>query len=532
MTFEKLLEQYVAKEDVEEEDVRDFFASPNERVRLVARHAVAQTAIRDALSAAASLGREQQYADSTTLSTIELLAGISDVDEPYAETLKQQGLQAVKNGQFESAMRYLHMTVNRGVLASNQRAARARRVMRYAYDSETEAALDTLARHFSPPRGRPSIDPPLRLVILCSAVQDEDGPTVITCKSAVHFRNAGFDVEVVSTETVVSANSRMSQRLKQLGIPFYPVVGETFEQKVRWLLSYFDDCPANAIFSTVQVHDMLGKLVGCVGVAPVQVYGCLTIEPLVGKYDLLIQGVSARQETQTRWPGRSRYFGTPHAMAEEIDAARPLSRAALDVPEDAVLFATFGRMTKCDKPEYLEALGRILKAEARAWLVLAGRDDFGVVESIADYFQRLGVGARVRYLGRRQQDGPRLLKTIDVYCDPYPWPGGQSLLDAMYAGLPIVAMRAACDPNLDPTGCGPTSALAEALLDGVVELAPPGGVDDYVRIARAYIADTELRARAGRRARAKVTRDSSMQRWAAKCSEAIGELVLSKANTS
>lgn len=531
MTFEELIKRHAAKEDVDAEEVCDFFASPNRRERLIARDAVGNTLLRRTLTAFAELAREQDFADSTTLSAIECLGGFADVDEAYAETLKQRGLHAVRNDRFEDAVRLLQMTMIRAVLASNRREARARRVMRYAYDLEIDAALEKLARRFSPPSGRLSTEAPLRLAILCSAVQDEDGPTVITVKSAGHFRNLGFDVGVVSTETRASAGSRMSRQLQQLDIPFYPAIGETFEQKVRWVLSHFAEHPANAVFSTIQVHDALGTLVGCVGLAPVQVYGCLTIEPLVGKYDLLVQGVSAKQEIQTRWPGKSRFFGTPFAMDAEIDAARPLPRASLDLPEEAIVLATFGRMAKCDKPEYLVALGRILKAEPRAWLVLAGRDDFAVLGSITEYFEKAGVVERVRYLGRRQEDGPQLLKTVDIYCDPHPWPGGQSLLDAMYAGLPIVAMRAAKDAQLDPTGCGPTTAMAEILLDGVVELAPAGGVDDYVRIAREYIADADLRARAGHNAREKVLQDCSMRRWAASCGAAITELVLGKARS-
>ena len=456
----------------------------------------------------------------------------SSDDERAAETLKRRGLAAAAAGRFEEAMIALQMAANYGVLASNRSEPRARRVMRYAYDAEIEAALELLARRFEAPAGRRGTEPPLRLAVLCSAVQDEDGPTVVTCKAALHLRDAGFDVEVVSTETVSSATSRMSLQLAELGIPFFPAAGQTFEEKVRWLLAHFTAHPANAVLSTVQVHDLLGKLVGCIGVARVQAYGCLTIEPLSGKYDLIVQGLSPAQETQTHWPGRSRYFGTPFAMAEEIDRAQPLPRASLGVPGDALLLATFGRMTKCDKPEYLEALARILQGEPRAWLMLAGRDDFGVVASIERHFRARGAGDRVRYLGKRQAEGPRLLKTVDVYCDTYPWPGGQSLLDAMYAALPIVAMRAASDPDLDPNRCGPTSAYAEVMLGGVIELAGAGNVDEYVRIALAYCADADLRARAGQAAREKVRRVCGMERWAQTFGQAIAELVLTKARAS
>ena len=504
MTFEQLLARSAAKEDVGEEDVQNFLTSSNERERAIAQEEVAKTAIRRALATAAGLAHEQHYADPQTLAAIDALAAMTDIDEPYVETLKQRGLQAARGDRFDEAMSLLQSAANRAVVSSNRREARARRVMHYAYDPEIEGAIETLALRFKPPAGRASVNPPLRVTILCSAVQDEDAPSLVTCKAALLLRSAGFDVEVVATETVVSAGSRMCRQLEDEGIPFYPVQGQTYEEKVRWVLSHFAERPANALVSTVQVHDTLGKLIGCIGAAPVQAYLCLTIEPLVGKYDLIVQGVSSKQEIETRWAGRSRYFGTFFPSAKEVDAAEPLSRGLLGVPADGVLLATFGRLTKCDKPVYLAATGQILQREPKAWLLLAGPDDFGALPHIETYYREQGVLDRVRYLGRRQEDGPRLLKTVDVYCDPYPWPGGQSLLDAMYAGLPIVAMRATRDPDLDPTGCGPTSAMAETMLDGVSELAPAGDIDAYVRIALGYINDLGLRARSGRKAREKV----------------------------
>lgn len=528
MTSEELLQCLAEKEDLEERDVFEFWESSNEQDRLLARKAVAKTLIRRALAATAELACKQHYEDPDTLSAIEALANIADVEEPYIETLKQLGLRAVAGERFEDAMQFLQKAIIRAILASNQRDSRSRRAMRYIYDEQIEAAVNELAVSFSAPPGRRSVESPLRLVVLCTAIQDEDGPTVLTYKRAVHFGQAGFDVEVVSTDIASSANSRMSLRLQEAGIPLHQAVGDTFKQKAEWLLSYFTTHPANAVSYAVLPHDLLAKLMSCIGVAPVQTYDCLAFEPLVGKYDLICHGVSVMQEVQTRWPGRSRYFGNLIAMAEEIDAATPLPRETLGVPEDAVLLATFGRMTKCDKPEYLEALARILAAEPRAWLILAGRDNFDVFPSIERHFRSHGVADRVRFLGPRQEDGPRLLKTVDVYCDTYPWPGGQSLGDAMQAGLPVVAMRKAINPELDPSGCGPTTAVAEVALGEILELADAGNVDDYVRIARAYINDPELRAQTGHAVREHAVRHGSMKNATIAFGEAIRELVLSK----
>jgi glycosyltransferase involved in cell wall biosynthesis len=180
-------------------------------------------------------------------------------------------------------------------------------------------------------------------------------------------------------------------------------------------------------------------------------------------------------------------------------------------------------MEKCVTVPYLEALTHVLANEPAAWLILAGRDAFGALQTMQQHFSAHGVWNRVKYLGPRQQDGPRLLKTIDVYCDTYPWPGGQTLLDAMQAGVPIVAMRRSNDRDLDPTGEGSTTALADVLLSGVVDLADAGNARAYASIARKYIADPALRSDAGRRVREKAVNECNMRESTRRYSELIRE---------
>jgi glycosyltransferase involved in cell wall biosynthesis len=155
-------------------------------------------------------------------------------------------------------------------------------------------------------------------------------------------------------------------------------------------------------------------------------------------------------------------------------------------------------MEKCNTDTYLDALSLILRSDRRAWLVLAGRDGLDAVASMKRRFEADGVWNRVRYLGPRQAEAPALAKSIDIYCDTYPWVGGQSLLDAMQGGRPIVGMLAAEDAALDPTGMSSITAGGRSLLSGSIELAKAGDVQDYARIALRYINDPVLRARDGR----------------------------------
>jgi predicted O-linked N-acetylglucosamine transferase (SPINDLY family) len=149
----------------------------------------------------------------------------------------------------------------------------------------------------------------------------------------------------------------------------------------------------------------------------------------------------------------------------------------------------------------------ILKSDKRAWLVLAGRDALDAIAGMQRRFRLEGVWDRVRYLGPRQADGPALVKSIDIYCDTYPWVGGQTLLDAMQGARPIVAMLPAQDENLDPTGISSITSVAWALISDIMELAEAGNAEHYARIALRYINDPELRARDGTAAYGKAKRD-------------------------
>jgi hypothetical protein len=217
-------------------------------------------------------------------------------------------------------------------------------------------------------------------------------------------------------------------------------------------------------------------------------------------------------------------------MADEIDAAAPADRASLGVPRDAVLLATFGRLEKCNTGPYLDSIGNILRSAPSAHLLLAGPDGLNVFPAIMAALNAFGVGERIHYLGQRQADGPSLIKAIDVYCEPYPWPGGQSLLDAMQAARPVVAMKRAQDRDLDPTGTGATTSVADVLLSGLVPLAEAGDSRQYAEIALRYIVDPQLRQADGARLRLKVLTDCNMRKSTAIYGQHIREIVAAKWN--
>jgi glycosyltransferase involved in cell wall biosynthesis len=86
--------------------------------------------------------------------------------------------------------------------------------------------------------------------------------------------------------------------------------------------------------------------------------------------------------------------------------------------------------------------------------------------------ERAGIGDRMRFLGQRT-DVPRLMAAADVYCQPNtgPEPFGIVLVEALYAGLPVVTSGfGGATEVVDPTcgvltNPGDPQAVATALRD-------------------------------------------------------------------
>ncbi|HUN28796.1 MAG TPA: glycosyltransferase [Alphaproteobacteria bacterium] len=519
-------------QDVEEDDVRAFLESEDRDARVLAAVAVARTKIRQALAAAARLAREYDYQDQASVTAVERLANLSDIDEPFIETLKQIGIRAAAAGRFDGAMQYLQLATTRGAIIGQRRDKRSRPAIRYGHDREIDAAIASLARLFKTPHlPIPEIEP-FRIAITCSGIQDEDGPTVLIMKRAEHFKKLGYEVSVVSSGGSETNSQQKLARLAAMGVPFFHPPSKETKARLDWLIAHFEQNPVHAISWTTSLYDNLGKLAATIGLAPVQAWENRSLEPFIGKWDLIYQGVDSRQEQITEWPGISKYYGSSVMMGEEIDAAAPLARSLLGVPEDAVLLGTFGRMEKANTSTYQDAMSMILKSDRRAWLLLAGRDGIDAVASLQRRFAAEGVLERVRFLGPRQSDAPALNKTVDIYCDTYPWVGGQTLLDAMQGGRPIVAMLPAPDADLDPTGVSSITSVATSLLSGVLELARAGDAADYARIALRYVADPELRARDGAAVYEKASRDCNAFEKSKRYAEDLRAILVRKLSAS
>ena len=172
----------------------------------------------------------------------------------------------------------------------------------------------------------------------------------------------------------------------------------------------------------------------------------------------------------------------------------PIERAAvrreLNTTPDALVIIQVSRMEAWKGHAVaIEALAQLQRQRAESdpawvWWVVGGAqrpDEAAYAESLRAATRRHGIEDRVRWLGERH-DVPLLLGAADVHCqaNTSPEPFGIAYVEALAAGLPVVASRA--------------GGVMEIVDDSCAVLVPPG---DPVALAAALshlLSDGELRA--------------------------------------
>lgn len=133
--------------------------------------------------------------------------------------------------------------------------------------------------------------------------------------------------------------------------------------------------------------------------------------------------------------------------------------AAIGLPERAFLIGSVGRLERVKGHIYLlEAFATLAPSFPDLFLAVVG--DGELADPLRAFAQRSGISDRVRFLGWRD-DTAVLLHAFDLFVLPSLNEGmGRALVEAMAAGLPIVATRAGGIPEV--LGEGEAGLLVEA----------------------------------------------------------------------
>jgi glycosyltransferase involved in cell wall biosynthesis len=199
-----------------------------------------------------------------------------------------------------------------------------------------------------------------------------------------------------------------------------------------------------------------------------------------------------------------------------IDAARPgpAVRQELGLPEDVPVIGLVGRLDHWGKghKELFEAMAGLKKRyPVQALIVGGGRREAEMRELAAG----LGLAGQAHFLGQRQ-DVPDLLKAMDIFVLPSYSEGlSLALLEAMAAGLPVIA-----------TAVGGTP---EVVTDGVTGLlVPPRDPEALAGALERLLADPAGARALGNKAREHVRERYSLDRLGREINEIHEELVTKK----
>ncbi|MBV8424172.1 MAG: glycosyltransferase family 4 protein, partial [Candidatus Eremiobacteraeota bacterium] len=495
------------KEDVEEAELARLRDDPDPAIRLLAARMTFEAAARPALEAIArAFGAEGQWNDDTQW--VAASAQLARADEPVPYMLKAAGIAAVRRGDLDDAITFLTHAMAWAMRLGQSGDPRSRRLMRYALDPDFDAAYEAIAarmslpRYYNPPEGKQ------RVAVLIPFDREGNSVGLAAAGFAAALCKRGFDAFVVSTRMVDSAPETEQRRwLHVAGSRFIEAGGQTTLERIAWLLDFFERDPVHAAVYMSDPQDPLPRLCEIIGLANVQLFINMAYEHRTGRLDALVQTVEPQQVERSLRPDVAVFVPSAVARDREIVAAMPASRAELGIPADAVILATFGRLSKLAQRGFLEAVTTILRDEPSAIWMIAGAGVKAELDAITGAIDGAGVRERVVILGERGSEIPALLKMSDVYLDPFPFPGAMSTGEAMFASLPVVAMRRARDVDLDPTQTGPTTAAGEAIIGDAAPMVAPNDIAAYVSLARRYVTDVAERKRVGRALRERADRE-------------------------
>jgi glycosyltransferase involved in cell wall biosynthesis len=178
------------------------------------------------------------------------------------------------------------------------------------------------------------------------------------------------------------------------------------------------------------------------------------------------------------------YPPVPPPDAGAVD--RRAVRARLETPAEDVVILQASRMEPWKGHRLLiEGLGRLRDVGGWTAWIAGGAQRPHEEAHLAEMYalaQSLGIAPRIRFLGQRD-DVPALMASADVLCQPNlgPEPFGIAFVEAMHAGLPVVATAIGGAREIVDASCG--------------ILVPPQNPVVLADALRRLIGDPDLRAR-------------------------------------
>ena len=223
-------------------------------------------------------------------------------------------------------------------------------------------------------------------------------------------------------------------------------------------------------------------------------------------------------EAERRWSGTKSgeivtiYDGIKTEAFERADLqeSKELKRK-LGIESDAPVIGMIARFHRAKGHSYLmEAMPYILDQFPKAKVLLIGGGELR--PTIKEKVQKLGLTDSIIFTGIRQ-DIPRILSALDLFVLPSLWEGlGIAILEAMAAGLPVVATRVGGIPE-----------VVEDRVTGL--LVPPRDPEALAKAIIALLQDRERAKDMGRAGRERVEKHFSVERMVQQTEALYEELI-------
>jgi glycosyltransferase involved in cell wall biosynthesis len=181
-----------------------------------------------------------------------------------------------------------------------------------------------------------------------------------------------------------------------------------------------------------------------------------------------------------------------------LAALRKETRDAFGAQDSDVVILSTGRLTPTKNIGLLlQAFAKVRQAHPHAKLWVCG--DGSMAKALVEQATALEIGRAVVFLGGRN-DVPVLLQAADIYALSSDSEGlPLALLEAMSAGLPVVATEVGSVPDYVAGGAG--------------LIVPPKRVDDLAEALDRMVGDADARACAGRVARERAVEFTDVVKW-------------------
>lgn len=325
-----------------------------------------------------------------------------------------------------------------------------------------------------------------RVALVVSNLSQGAATTMVARKYVLSLRALGLETYLMSTGHGLSATDERIG-VEREGTHVLDMHGDTIYARAQDVVRKAAELQLDAIIYFAWPTDMASQIASCVRACPRQVFINHTCDQKVGDFDVR---VVCTQDTGSMTEPHKCYYIPPVRIREEtydeIEASSPF-QWGLDA--DAVIIGSYSRLSKCVDEAFMEAMVKVLSSNPSVVLMLPGLPDPASEALLRARFESHGLLQQVRFPGYLSDSYLPLLKATRVYCDTFGWTGGQSVLDALAMGVPVVAVKTdGRGSALDPSGVSPAT-LASAYLPDATLIADPGDVDGYVRIVQQLLGD-------------------------------------------